>query len=134
VEHFTKEWELAKSEVKIMGNLEKNMANLPGIVEHRFNQLQEIEAVLSYLNIQSRKVKSEVFRRILTTSDRALTSRDSEKFAEGDEDVVYMDEIINEVALVRNLFLGITKGLEAKNFMVGHITKLRCAGMEDATL
>ena len=28
---------------------------MPGIVEHRFNQLQEIEAILNYLNIELRR-------------------------------------------------------------------------------
>ena len=43
---------LGKYDVKINGNIEKNVAALPGITEHRFNQLQEIEAVLNLLNIK----------------------------------------------------------------------------------
>ena len=38
------------------------------------------------------------------------------------------------VALIRNKYLGIMKGIEAKNFMLGRITKLRAAGLEDVTL
>jgi hypothetical protein len=45
-----------------------------------------------------------------------------------------METIANEVALLRNRWLGILKGLESKNFMLGHIVRLRAAGMEDATL
>ena len=36
----------AKKECSIWGNLEKASASMPGVVEHRFNQLQEIEAIL----------------------------------------------------------------------------------------
>jgi len=36
----------ARKETRLFGNLEKQAANLPGIVEERFGQLQEIEAIL----------------------------------------------------------------------------------------
>jgi hypothetical protein len=38
-------------------------ASLPGITEHRFNQLQEIEAILEHLNIELRRERSKVFRK-----------------------------------------------------------------------
>ena len=45
-----------------------------------------------------------------------------------------METLVNEVALMRNQYLGIMKALESKNFMLGHITRLRVAGMEDITI
>jgi hypothetical protein len=45
-----------------------------------------------------------------------------------------MEVLINEVALLRNRWLGIMKSLESKNFMLGHIVRLRAAGMEDITI
>ena len=36
--------------------------------------------------------------------------------------------------LLRNKYLGILKGLEAKQWQLGHITRLRTAGMEDVSL
>jgi hypothetical protein len=35
----------AKNDVRIAGNIERAAANMPGIVENRFNQLQEIEGI-----------------------------------------------------------------------------------------
>jgi hypothetical protein len=32
---------------------------------------------------------------------------------------------------MRNRWLGIMKSLESKNFMLGHVVRLRTAGMED---
>jgi len=49
---YENELQEARKETKLFGNLEKQAANLPGIVEERFGQLQEIEAVLEYLNIE----------------------------------------------------------------------------------
>lgn len=124
----------AKKEVKVFGNLEKCAAALPGIVEHRFGQLQEIEAILEYLNIELRRLKSSFFRKYLENYQRALSSRDCEKFVEGEADVVDMEKIINDFALLRNKWLGITKGLDQKQWQITNITKLRVAGMEDASL
>jgi len=131
ITHYESELTSAKSEVKISGNVEKNIAAIPGVTEHRFNQLQEIEAVLNYLNIQLRKIRRKHFQKYLEAYNRALTSRDAEKYVDGEDEVIDFEVLINEVALLRNSWLGILKGLEAKQWQMGHIVRLRTAGMED---
>ena len=132
--HYEAELISAKQEVKIYGNVEKNIANLPGVTEHRFNQLQEIEAVLNYLNIKLRQIRRKHFQKYLEAYNRALTSRDAEKYVDGEDEVIDFETIINEVALLRNKWLGVMKGLEAKQWQMGHIVRLRTAGMEDITI
>lgn len=78
----------AKIECALKGNLEKNAASLPGVVEKRFGQLQEIEAILEYLNIELRRMKSKFFKQYLENYQRALSSRDVEKYVDGEADVV----------------------------------------------
>lgn len=134
IEHYTNELTSAKYEVNIKGSVEKNLAGLPGITEHRFNQLQEIEAILGHLNAQLRKLRSQTFRKYLENYNRALTSRDAEKYVDGEQDVIDMETLVNEVALLRNRYLGVMKGLEAKQWQLGHIVRLRTAGMEDITI
>jgi hypothetical protein len=133
ITHYESELVDAKKEVKIYGNVEKNIANLPGVTEHRFNQLQEIEAVLNYLNIRLRQIRRKHFQKYLEAYNRALTSRDAEKYVDGESEVIDFEILINEVALLRNRWLGILKGLEAKQWQMGHIVRLRTAGMEDIT-
>ena len=134
ISHFENELLSAKQEVKVYGNVEKNIAAIPGHSEHRFNQLQEIEAVLNYLNIQLRKIRRKHFQKYLEAYNRVLTSRDAEKYVDGEDEVVDFEILINEVALLRNQWLGILKGLEAKQWQMGHIVRLRTAGMEDITI
>jgi len=134
INYYEVELNNAKVEVRVGGLVEKNISALPGITEHRFNQLQEIEAVLNYLNIQLRKIRRKHFQKYLESYARTLTSRDAEKYVDGEEEVIDYETIINEVALLRNRWLGIMKGLENKSWMLGHITRLRTAGMEDITL
>jgi hypothetical protein len=134
VDFFTNELTDARQEVRLTGNVERAAAAMPGIVEHRFTQLQEIEAILEYLNIELRRLKSSHFRKYLENYQRALSSRDCEKFVEGEADVVDFEKIINEFALLRNKWLGITKALDQKQWQITNVVKLRVAGMEDATL
>jgi HEPN domain-containing protein len=131
IEHYERELDTAKQDCRVGGLIEKNITALPGITEHRFNQLQEIEAVLNYLNIQLRKIRRRHFQKYLEGYARALTSRDAEKYVDGEDEVIEFETLINEVALLRNRFLGILKAMESKNFMLGHIVRLRAAGMED---
>jgi hypothetical protein len=134
IDYYENELNIARGEIKIQGNIERALSNLPGQTEYRFNQLQEIEAVLNYLNIQLRKIRQRHYKKYLEAYARALTSRDAEKYAEAEDEVIDMETIINEVALVRNKWLGVMKGVESKNFMLGHVVRLRTAGMEDVVV
>jgi len=134
IEYYEAELDSAKYEVKIKGSLEKSSSALPGITEHRFNQLQEIEAILEHLNIELRRERSKVFRKYLESYNRQLSSRDAEKFVDGEESVITLTHLSNQFALLRNKYLGIMKGLDAKQWQIGHITRLRTAGMEDIVL
>ena len=131
---YESELQAAKIECKIFGNIEKVSAAMPGIVENRFNQLQEIEAILEYLNIELRRLKSQHFRKYLENYQRALSSRDCEKFVDGEADVVDFEKIINEFALLRNKWLGVIKALDQKQWQLTNIVKLRVAGLDDANL
>ena len=124
----------ARLECGLRGNVEKHSRDMPGIVEHRFNQLQEIEGILEYLNIELRKKRTEHYKKFLEHYNRALSSRDAEKYVDGVDEVVDLQHIVNEFALVRNKFMGLIKSLDTKAFQINNIVKLRAAGLEDVSL
>jgi len=134
IEYYNRELVEAHTETRITGSLEKQSQSLPGQVSHRFDQLQEIESVLKYLNVKYDKQRSDHYRRYLERYNRELSDRSIEKYIDGEADIVDMQCLINEVALVRNKYLGIMKGFDAKSYSLGNITRLRIAGMNDSTL
>jgi len=134
ISHFEREIDQAKLECGMKGNLEKQSRDMPGIVEHRFNQLQEVEAILEFINTEMRKTRSKLFRKYLESYNRQLSSRDAEKFVDGEDEVVSLQYIVNDFSLVRNKFIGVIKALEAKQFQINNIVKLRAAGLEDISL
>lgn len=134
ISHYETEISQAKFECSMKGVLEKQSRDMPGIVEHRFNQLQEVEAILEHLNTEMRKLRSQTFRKYLENYNRALSSRDAEKYVDGEQSVVDLQYLINEFSLVRNKYIGVIKALEAKQFQINNVVKLRAAGLEDISL
>jgi len=134
IKYFEDQLIEAKKETNITGRIERAASTMPSIVETRFSQLQEIEAILEYLNIELRRLRASHFRKYVENYQRQLSSRDAEKFVDGEADVVDFEKIINEFALIRNKWLGIIKGLDQKQWQLTNIVKLRTAGLDDATL
>lgn len=134
VDYFLNELADAAIETKIFGSLERSAQDLPGIVGHRYGQLQELEAILKHLNTKYDKMRSDHYRRYNERYNRELSDRSIEKYIDGEQDIVDMSDVVNEVALLRNRYLGITKAMEMKSYMLGHITRLRVAGMNDSML
>lgn len=132
--YYESELTKARIDIKIHGNVEKQLSALPGITEQRFSQLQEIEAVLNYLNIQLKKIRRKYFQKYLEHYARALTSRDAEKYVDGEQEVIEYELIINEVALVRNKWLGVIKSIESKQWQLTNLVKLKASGFEDFSI
>ena len=134
IQHFEQQLDEARLDCGLKGNVEKHSRDMPGIVEYRFNQLQELEAILEYLNIEMRKIKTGHYKKYLEGYNKALSSRDADKYAEGEQEVIDQQHIINGVALIRNKFMGLIKAIDAKQFQINNIVKLRAAGLEDVSL
>lgn len=134
IDYYNTELEQAQKDTRILGSLEKQNQDLPGQVSYRFNQLQDLESVLKYLNVKYDKMRSDHYRRYLERYNRELSDRSIEKYIDGEPDIVDMLSVINEVALVRNRYLGVMKGFDVKSYSLGNIVRLRIAGMNDAEL
>jgi hypothetical protein len=134
VTYYNQELDVAIKQTHFKGSIERNSQELSGITAERFAQLQDVEAILKYLNIQHDKLRSQHYRKYLERYNRELSDRAIEKYIDGEDDIVSLYELINEVSLVRNRYLAVMRGLEIKHYQIGHVTKLRCSGLEDATV
>lgn len=130
IDFYEKELKDAQKEVEITGKLEKNSASLPGIMAYRYNQLQDIEAILKYVNLVYDRERFKEFKKYIQ-GNKIMSTRDAEKMADGAPILYDIALIINQVSLVRNKYLGITKGLDCKNWQLSSLIKLKTAGFED---
>lgn len=134
IDYFQSELDSSKLDLSLKGSLEKHNAQLPTILEKRFTQLQIVNAVLIYFETETKKEKSKFYKKYLENYNRQLTSRDIEKYIEGEPDIVALENIVNQIALIRNQYLGIIKAIENKSFSLSNITKLRTAGLDSAEI
>jgi len=86
------------------------------------------------LEIELKQIETEKFKHFLEHYKRQLSSSDCKRYVDGDKDVAELNELINEVAYIRNQYTSIVKSLEMKAFQLNNIVKLRSAGIEDARL
>lgn len=134
IEYYESELENAKNDVNIIGHFQIQVAKMPGVVDHRYAQLQELESVLKFYEILYNKSKNKAIRECLEGCKKDFSSRDSKKIAECNSEVVNFEYILNRVARIRNKYLGIHKALEVKNFQLNNIAILYSFGLEDATI
>lgn len=134
LEYFNNEYEEARKELKINGVLQEQVSELSSIFEYRYAQLQEIESILEYFNIKMKGIKSSLYQKFMNTSARSLTSNDVKQYIDGDKNVVEIQLVINDIALIRNKYIGLSKGFETKNFMISNIVKLHIAGLDNIIL
>ena len=112
IEHFEEEYNLAKNEMKIKGNLNRNISELPSLYEMRYSQLQELEAILEFFDIKLKGIHIK-------------------QYIDGDKNIVELQLIINDIALIRNKFISLSKGFETKNWQLSNLVKLQCAGLDN---
>lgn len=129
--YFNSEYEEARAELKLSGKLEKYISQISANFEYRYSQLQELEAILEHFNIKLKSIKSKKYQQLINSSARALSQSDLRQYIEGDEQVVAVQTVINEIALVRNKFISLSKGFETQNWQLSNLTKLYAAGLDD---
>lgn len=131
LEHFEEEYIKAKEEIKIKGKLQRCISELPSLYEIRFSQLQELESILEFFDIKMKGIRSSLYQKIMNNSQRALTSNDIKQYIDGDKNIMDLQLIINDIALIRNKFISLTKGFESKNWQLNNLVKLQCAGLDN---
>lgn len=131
---FEDEYQKGRKEIQLTGRLEDCAKRLPGLVEYYYRHLQELDAILQWFEIKIDQAQARARNNLLTTSQRALSERTAEKWAETDDNVIDLRLLYNSVGLCRNQFFGIHKALDASNFQLSNIVALRKAGIEDATI
>jgi uncharacterized coiled-coil protein SlyX len=114
--------------------LEEIARTLPHYQASYDQTLQELRALEEWLNNLKEKRVAKYWKKYLEGYQRTLTSRDIQAYIAGEKEIVELNQIIIEVALMKSNALSIVEAIKNLGWMVGHITKLRVAEMQDAVL
>ena len=109
-------------------------SELPGIVEYRYAQLQELEAIIDLLEKRMDKLHSEKYKHYSESYNKILSDRQIEKYVNGEDEILALHEIIILFSLLRNQYHGIMKSLEILNWQISNITKLVVAALDNTVL
>ena len=132
LEFFYKELSDGTEEIKPKGKMWDMAVRLPWIAQHRTSQLMEIEAIRDFFERKAMKAKIDKKRHYLEHYQRNLTERAAGEWAEADDEVLTLKEIVEQITLLRNKYAALTKGYEYLHFQMGHLVKLKQSGIEDA--
>ena len=130
LEYFNNEYEDGRQEVAIKGSLTECVSKISSRYEYRVSQLQEIEAILKHFEIKLSQRKSALYQKFLENYNRSLSSTDIKIYIEGQPEVVATQQVINEIALIRNKYLGLTKGFETANYQLSNLSRLYASGVD----
>lgn len=130
--YYDREIEKAASDLEIKGSANALMTRLPGIIQYRYSQLQDLCAICEYVEVEKNRIISIKFKAYIEGySKKVISSRDADKFVYADQDVEDISKKLISIALCKDQFLGLTKGLESKHFQLTNIVKLKAAGIDD---
>lgn len=132
--YFEDEYIKGKEEIKVTGGMLDNLSAISSQYEVRYSQWQELEAILNHYSNKLSGIKGGLYKDLQEHSKRQLTSTDIKQYVESDAKVLAMQSIINEITLVRNKFISLSKGFEVKQYMLSNITKWQCAGLDNTRL
>lgn len=114
--------------------LEQVMKTVPQYQHSYDSAYQELKALEEWLNGIKEKRMAKVWKKYLEGYQRALSTKDIQVYAAGESSIVEINQIVIEISLLKNQMLSIVEALKNLGWMVGHITKLRVAEMQEAIL
>lgn len=100
----------------------------------RYSQMQDLESILQLITMRADKAHTESKKFYKESYTRELTDKMANDYAAARSEVYNLRVLQNEVALIRNKYLGVTKGLEALHYQIRNLVELRKAGIEDALI
>lgn len=132
---FDAEYEESRAELDVDGKLIEAVAKrIPGNIEYRYGQLQVLEGIIANIEKREQVAQGKARKAFLEHYNRTLTERQIERYAEVDPKVIEMRELRELISLVRNKYLGVSKGFESMHYQLGNMVKLRAAGLDGAVL
>lgn len=97
------------------------------------HRAMEARALVKWLEIQKARAESRYVKNY-NNSPRALGAKEQSQYLQGEKEVVELNQLIVQTALYQQQFDEIVEAIKQMGWMVGNITKLRVAEMQDAVI
>jgi hypothetical protein len=133
IEFFAQELEEGRKVLKMDGQkIVSKLQAMPAEIEYHFRLSQEAEQILKFLERMEEKKIVEKMEWLASHYHRAMSDANMRKLAEQQPEVIDIYLIRCEVAMIRNDYLALFKGLETQSFKLKDIVEIHKAMLEDA--
>lgn len=135
---FFDRWEKEIAEAAPIFNMEgERLEKLARDVPHNqvfyAQRAQEVRALVKWLEIMKAQKEARHIKNY-NNSPRALAAREQTAYIQGEKDIVEMNQLIVNTALIQQNFEEIVEGIKQMGWMIGNMTKLRVSEMQDAVI
>jgi hypothetical protein len=114
--------------------LEEIMRTLPHYQVSYDQSFQEVKGLEEWvINIKEKRV-GKLWRKYTEGYNRVLSAKDVQAYIAAEKEIVELNQILIEVVVLKNNLQSIVESVKQMGWMVGHVTKLRIAEMEEAIL
>ena len=114
--------------------LEEVARTLPAYQASYDQSYQELKALEEWINNIKEKRIGKLWKKYLEGYQRTLSTRDIQAYINSEKEIVDLNQIIIEVTLLKNNTLAIVEAIKNLGWMVGHITKIRIAELQETIL
>lgn len=112
--------------------LEEIMRTLPFHQSTYSRAHHEIKAVEEWITNVKEKESAKLWKKYLEGYPKQLSQRDIQAYIAGEKIIVEINQILIEVQLIKNHLSDIVDAIKNMGFMMGHVTKLRVAELDEA--
>ncbi len=114
--------------------LEEIMRTLPHHQANYSKAYHEIKALEEWLGNVKEKESAKLWKKYLEGYPKQLSQRDIQSYIGGEKIIVELNQILIEVALIKNHLSDIVDSIKNMGFMMGNVTKLRVAELEETII
>lgn len=133
VDDFTAELEEGRKLFRVSGTkIVAKLQAIPAEIEYYFRLSQEAEQILKFVERQEERAIVEKTQWYMDHYQRKISEQVARKYAEAHEDIATLYLLRCEIAMIRNDFMALFKGLEAQSFKLRDQVDLHKHMLEDA--
>ena len=107
---------------------------IPGLSEWVYSMWAEVNAIIAILEVRHLAAIQKQRKTYTEGYQKALTERQVEHYAKSHDEVLAILELTAHMKYVRDLWEGLSRGVERLHYQIATIRDLRKASIEDTTI
>jgi len=114
--------------------LETSLSKNSAWLHYYDSRRNKLKTLVKFFKMESNRVRGELYRKYKENYSRSLGERDILKYIDADPEYLAKCEILIEIEEIEGEYTTVVEALQALNYSLGHMAKLRIANLEFAEI